>query len=404
MLSDLEQKLHADLDTNSLVTLLGDMVKAPSISGDEKPAVDVLASWLDKAGFDVTIEDAAPGRPNLVVSHGKGRSEGGPDGNRGGPTLLLTGHSDTVPIGEGWSRNPYGGEIDGDKLYGRGSCDMKAGLAGMALTMLGIRRAMPDLKGKLVFAACVDEEMNGLGTQAAIKAGLTADWAVIGEPTELQPIRACKGDCYFEVEIRGVAAHAGSPDEGVNAIGAAATAIRIAEAHDRELRHHRHNLLGSPTMSVGTITGGMIVSAVPDRCSVWIDRRLLPHESGESALASFREMLDRDMDRREGLSHQVALRMELPPSEVAEDHPLVQAVARAGRDSGGPNVAVGGWGAASDGGYLMRDAKIPTVLFGPGSITGQAHRPDEYVSIEQTIVAAKTYLTLAARALTQGLK
>jgi acetylornithine deacetylase len=394
MLNDFEQKLHADLDTRALVKLLGDMVRAPSISGDEKPAVDVLASWLDKAGFDVTIEDAAPGRPNLVVSHGKGE----------GQTLLLTGHSDTVPIGEGWSKDPYGAEIDGDRLYGRGSCDMKAGLAGMALTMLGIKRAMPDLEGKLVFAACVDEEMNGIGTQAAIKAGLPADWAVIGEPTELQPIRACKGDCYFEVEIRGVAAHAGSPDEGVNAIGAAATAIRIAEAHDRELRHHRHNLLGSPTMSVGTISGGMIVSAVPDRCSVWIDRRLLPNESGESALASFRDMLDRDMDRRDGLSHQVALRMELPPSEVDENHPLVQAVARAGRDSGGPNVAVGGWGAASDGGYLMRDAKIPTVLFGPGSITGQAHRPDEYVSIGQTIVAAKTYLTLAARALTQGLK
>jgi acetylornithine deacetylase/succinyl-diaminopimelate desuccinylase-like protein len=173
---------------------------------------------------------------------------------------------------------------------------MKAGLAGMALTMLGIRRALPDLKGKLVFAACVDEEMNGIGTQAAIKAGLAADWAVIGEPTELQPIRACKGDCYFEVEIRGVAAHAGSPDEGVNAIGAAATAIRIAEAHDRELRHHRHNLLGSPTMSVGTISGGMIVSAVPDRCSR-VDR---PAPAAERKRRERARELSRDARPRHG--------------------------------------------------------------------------------------------------------
>jgi acetylornithine deacetylase/succinyl-diaminopimelate desuccinylase-like protein len=99
MLNDLEQKLHDDLDTRALVQLLADMVKAPSISGDEKPAVDVLASWLDAAGFEVTIEDAAPGRPNLVVSHGRSAAEGGE-----GPTLLLTGHSDTVPIGEGWSK------------------------------------------------------------------------------------------------------------------------------------------------------------------------------------------------------------------------------------------------------------------------------------------------------------
>jgi acetylornithine deacetylase/succinyl-diaminopimelate desuccinylase family protein len=402
MLTDLETKLHDDLDATGLVTLLGAMVKAPSVSGDEKPAVDVLARWLKEEGFEVSIEDAAPGRPNIVAQWGPNGAKVGAKSD--GPVLLLTGHSDTVPIGNGWTRDPFGGEIDGDKLYGRGSCDMKAGLAGMAYTLAGIRRAFPKPNGTVIFAACVDEEENGLGTQAAIKAGLAADWAVIGEPTELQPIRACKGDCYFEIEVGGVAAHAGSPDAGVNAIYGAADAIRIAQAHDKELRHHRHNLLGSPTLSVGTIKGGMITSAVPDNCTVTVDRRLLPHETGASALEQLQRALDRDLERRDGLTHKLELKMELPPSEVDEGHPLVQALARAGRDSGAPPLPIGGWGAASDGGYLMRDAKIPTVLFGPGSITGQAHRPDEYVSLEQTIVAAKTYLTLAARVLVNGLK
>ena len=404
MLSDLEKKLHAGLDEKGTIALLADMVKAPSVSGDEKPTADVLAAWLERAGFDVTVEDAAPGRPNVVVQWGSGARKGAsaPD-KSAGPVLLLTGHSDTVPIGDGWTQDPFGAAIVGDRLYGRGSCDMKAGLAAMANTLAVLKEAMPDPKGTVVFAACVDEEETGIGTQAAIRAGLSADWAVIGEPTELQPIRACKGDCYFEVEIGGKAAHAGSPDAGVNAIYGAADAVRIAQAHDRELRHHRHNLLGSPTMSVGTIKGGMTTSAVPDYCSVMIDRRLLPHETGESALEQFRRQLDREMERRDGLTHRVALRMELPPSEVEESHPLVQALARAARDSGAPPMPVGGWGAASDGGYLMRDAKIPTVLYGPGSIVGQAHRPDEYVSIDQTIIAARTYLTLAARVLTQGL-
>ncbi len=411
MLSDLETKLHDDLDTKGLVALLADMVRAPSVSGEEKPAVDVLARWLEREGFAVSIEDAAPGRPNVVAQWGPngtkvGAAKGasGKAGSNGdGPVLLLTGHSDTVPIGGGWTRDPFGAEIDGDRLYGRGSCDMKAGLAAMACTLAGIKRAFPKPNGTVIFAACVDEEENGIGTQAAIRAGLAADWAVIGEPTELQPIRACKGDCYFEIAVGGRAAHAGTPDAGVNAIYGAADAIRIAQAHDRELRHHRHNLLGSPTLSVGTIKGGMITSAVPDSCTVSVDRRLLPHETGASALEQLQRALDRDLERRDGLTHRLELKMELPPSEVDEGHPLVQSLARAGRDSGAPALPVGGWGAASDGGYLMRDAKIPTVLFGPGSITGQAHRPDEYVSIEQTIVAARTYLTLAARVLTQGL-
>jgi acetylornithine deacetylase len=393
MLEDAERRLLAALDREALVALLADLVRAPSVSGEEKPAVERLAAFLDKQGFAVTLEDAAPGRPNLVCQWG----------SEEGPTLLLTGHSDTVPIGEGWSRDPFGAAIEDGRLYGRGSCDMKAGLAGMALALATLERAVPRPRGRVVFAACVDEEVGGLGTQAAIKAGLSADWAVIGEPTELQPIRACKGNCYFEVEITGKAAHAASPDRGVNAIYGAATAIRAAQLHDQELRRRTHALLGSPTLNVGTIAGGMIASAVPDRCILGVDRRLLPNETGESALADFRAALRHHLQGPEGLGHRAELRMELPPSEVEEGHPLVRALAEAAADSGAPGLPVGGWAAASDGGYLMRDARIPTVLFGPGSILNQAHRPDEYVPLEETVIAARTYLLLGLRAVSGGL-
>jgi len=393
MLADAERMLLASLDREALVALLADLVRAPSVSGEEGPAVACLAAWLERAGFAVTLEDAAPARPNLVCEWGSAE----------GPTLLLTGHSDTVPIGEGWSRDPFGAAIEDGRLYGRGSCDMKAGLAGMALALATLKGAIPAPRGRVVFAACVDEEVGGLGTRAAIRAGLAADWAVIGEPTELQPIRACKGNCYFEVEITGKAAHAASPDKGVSAIYGAATAIRAAQLHDQELRGRTHALLGSPTLNVGTIAGGMTVSAVPDRCTLWVDRRLLPNETGESALADFRTALRHHVQGPDGLAHRAELRMELPPSEVEEGHPLVQALAEAAHDSGAPPLPVGGWAAASDGGYLMRDARIPTVLFGPGSILNQAHRPDEFVPLAEVIVAARTYLLLASRAVTGGL-
>jgi acetylornithine deacetylase len=335
------------------------------------------------------MTEAAPGRPNLVCRWGADD----------GPTLLLTGHSDTVPIGNGWSRDPFGAVIEDGRLYGRGSCDMKAGLAGMALTMVAIKRAVAKPKGSVVFAACVDEEVAGIGTQAAIRDGLRADWAVIGEPTELQPIRACRGNCYFEVEIGGRAAHAGSPEKGVNAIYGAMQAIAATQRHGAELAGSRHPLLGIPTVSVGTIAGGSGVSVVPDQCNFWVDRRLLPGETGEEALAEFRAALQRHMPPSNELRRQEWLRMELPPSEVDGDHPLVAALATAAADSGAPVLPVGGWSAASDGGYLMRDAGIPTVLFGPGSIVNQAHRADESVPLDEVIAAARTYLTMAARTL-----
>jgi acetylornithine deacetylase/succinyl-diaminopimelate desuccinylase family protein len=387
MLNDVENRVVGELDEQEVIKLTAELIRRPSVTGEEKCVVELLANFLADHGLPVELDEAAPDRPNLTCLWGADD----------GPTLLLTGHSDTVPIGNGWTRDPFAGEIDDGRLYGRGSCDMKAGLAGMAIAMVALKRRMVWPRGRVLFAACVDEEESGIGTKAAIKAGLEADWAVIGEPTELQTIRAAKGNCYFEVEVSGRAAHAGSPERGANAIYGASRAIAAVEAHHAELQQRRHPLLGSPSCSVGTIEGGMTVSAVPDSCRFRVDRRLLPDETGESALAEFSHALDRHAVMPAGTMRREFLRMDMPALELREGHSLIGAVKRAAQDCGGPDLPVGGWSAACDGGYLMRDAGIPTVLLGPGSIVHQAHRPDEFVPIDQLVIAARSYAALAAR-------
>jgi acetylornithine deacetylase len=387
MLNDVENRVVGELDEREVIKLTAELIRRPSVTGEEKSVVELLANFLADHGLPVELDEAAPDRPNLTCLWGADD----------GPTLLLTGHSDTVPIGNGWTRDPFAGEIDDGRLYGRGSCDMKAGLAGMAIAMVALKRRMGRPRGRVLFAACVDEEESGIGTKAAIKAGLKADWAVIGEPTELQTIRAAKGNCYFEVEVAGRAAHAGSPERGANAIYGATRAIAAVEAHHAELQQRRHPLLGSPSCSVGTIEGGMTVSAVPDSCRFRVDRRLLPDETGESALAELSHALDRHAVMPAGTTRREFLRMDMPALELREGHSLIDAVKRAAQDCGGPDLPVGGWSAACDGGYLMRDAGIPTVLLGPGSIVHQAHRPDEFVPIDQLVIAARSYAALAAR-------
>ena len=387
MLTDTEKAIIGEIEPERLYALTAELVRKPSVSGEERGVADLIANFLGDHGLDPAMVEVEPGRPNVSASWGA----------EAGPALLLTGHSDTVPIGEGWNRDPFGGEIAEGNLYGRGSCDMKAGLAGMMLALLAVKRRIPRPSRRVIFAACVDEEEGGKGTQDALRKGLAADCAVIGEPTELQPIGAAKGDAYFEVKVRGRSAHAGSPELGANAIYGAAKAIEVVQRHHAELRQRKHPLLGSPSASVGTVSGGFTVSAVPDSCTFWVDRRLMPGEDGASALAELSRRLHEESAAFPGTQIEERLAMEMPAMQSPLDHPIFAALATAAADVGGPSLPVGGWSAACDGGFLQRGGIAPVVLFGPGSITKQAHRPDEFVPLSELLIAARSYALLAAR-------
>ncbi|MGO1974727.1 MAG: M20/M25/M40 family metallo-hydrolase, partial [Propionibacteriaceae bacterium] len=283
-----EQGVLDLVEESDLVALTTALVRVPGVNppGEEGPRAATLAAACRDRGFSVSEQEVAPGRPNVRAVL--------PGGD--GPGLLLLGHTDVVLVGDGWTLDPFGGELRDGRIHGRGATDMLGGLAACVVAMDAIRRAGIPLSGPVELAALVDEEETGLGIRAHTSQ-LVAEgraWAgcLVAEPTDLQTIVAARGDSYLEYDVTGVAAHSGSPTDGRNAItGAARIVADLAAWHD-ELAARAHPLVGPPTWSVGMINGGQSTSTVAADCHLSVDRRLLPGEDPDLVLAAIRARLD----------------------------------------------------------------------------------------------------------------
>lgn len=387
-----ERRLLDAIDPASASDLLRELVRRPSPNppGAEAEVAVFLAETCRALGLRAELHEVSPGRPNLYAATG-------PDGPGG---LLLLAHTDTVPAGAGWTREPFGAELHDGRVIGRGAADMKAGIAAAVLALEAVARSAVPLSAPLALAAVVDEEEGGLGVRALLARGQSrARAAIVPEPTELRTVIACRGNCYVAIEVTGRAAHAGSPEQGRNAIYGAARIVEAVRGMHERLAGQRHPLLGAAGWSVGTIAGGTGTAMVPDRCAISIDRRLLPGETGPGALAEIRAQIAELGLAADELEVAAELLMEIPSFELPDVHELVRAALRASVDAGAPARPVEGWTAACDGGYLMRDAGIPAVVLGPGSVVEQAHRPDESVAVDEVVVAARAYALCAVRML-----
>jgi acetylornithine deacetylase/succinyl-diaminopimelate desuccinylase-like protein len=385
-----ERAVLDKIDEAALVALARALLRATGQNppGQEAATVAVLGEAAADLGLDVNETPVWQGRNNIRIT-----LAGGP-----GPGLLLLGHTDVVPVGEGWTKDPFGGAIEDDRIYGRGASDMKGGLAAALTAMAALRGA--GLTGPVELAALVDEEETGAGISAYV-ASVNQPFVgcITAEPTELQTVVGARGASYLRVEIHGIACHAGKPDDGANAIyGAAAVVAEIERMHD-ELAQRPHPLLGPATWSVGQITGGTSGSIVPAECVLIADRRLLPGESAAAVLDGVRERVARLRLAERGLTVDVTMPMEMPAFETPADSPLAATVDTAVGDAGGPGLPPGGWTAACDGGFVARDLGVPVVVLGPGSVSTQAHRPDESVAIEELITATRAYALSALRLL-----
>lgn len=352
----------------------------------EARVAQALAGVLEAWGFHVDMREVAPGRPNVVARIGNARP--------GARSLMLNGHLDVVGV-EGMVHPAWEARVEDGRLYGRGSSDMKAGVAAMcAAAARAVSASGGTLDGEIIIAGVVDEEYSSLGTRALLSEGLRADAAIVTEPTRLAIMPAHKGFVWVDVMVQGRAAHGSRWDVGVDAIRHAGLLLAALDAVDAELLPAReHPLLGRPSLHASTIAGGVGLSTYPDRCQFTIERRTIPGEVTSQVMSEIDEAFDRVRARRPELLATTSLLFEQPPSDVSVEAPIVRALDSAIRACG-EEVHVTGMSAWTDA-AILNEAGIPAICFGPGDIS-LAHAAEEYVRVDEI---ERATLVLAALAM-----
>lgn len=374
-----------------LVELTRSLIKIPSITGEEREIAEFIVKRMESIGLEVDVDEAERGRPNII-----GRLRG----EVGKPVLIFNGHTDVVPTGEksSWKVNPFSGEVIDGKIYGRGSADMKGGLGAMLEAINSIKEANVKIKGDIVLEAVIDEERggyNGTGRLAAKKAA-QGDFALIGEPTNLEIQIAHKGVIGVEIVTTGKAAHASTPHLGVNAIHKMINVINALLGVPERFKWNkkRHRLVGSPLISTSVIEGGIQRNIIPDTCRIIIDRRVVPSETIEDAKREIDLVLKELRSEDPELNVNMKTTLEVETMEIPDDALIVKMLKLAVGKVLHTTPIISGCVGFCDAHWLVNQCKIPTVVFGPGRID-EAHTANEYVNIDQLIKAARVYTQLA---------
>ena len=340
----------------------------------ERACAQTLASVLDDWGFDVDLQQDIPDRPNVVARRGP----------RDAPALLLNGHLDVVGV-EGMVHEPFAAEVRAQRIYGRGSADMKGGVAAMCAA--AARAANGQSDRQILIAAVTDEEYESLGMRALINSGIRAEAAIITEPTCLAICPAHRGFVWMDVTFRGRAAHGSRYDLGIDAITHAGLVLAELEKLERTREQGRkHALLGRGSLHASIILGGVGMSTYPEECVLSIERRTLPGETADDAVSEIENACAAVRSHDSRLDARVTQTTSQLPSDVSVDAPIVKRLARA-LESEGVTPRIEGMSAWTDA-ALLNEAGIPTICFGPGDIA-LAHSAEEYVPIEEIEIAAR---------------
>jgi succinyl-diaminopimelate desuccinylase len=379
------------VDAARTIALTQELVRVNTTNppGNESLAVPFLEARLRADGFETVVVPYPAGEDR---SHLVARLRG--SGER--PGLLFSGHLDVVPVGNvPWTVTPFGGEIRAGRLYGRGSCDMKGGVAALVVAASAIARSGRPLKGDLVVSLTADEERNCLGADALVKEplfdGLAA--AIVAEPTALRLVTAEKGAFWAEVAFYGKTAHGSMPHLGANAIAA------MADFLSRWERSYRtdtpvHPLLGTPTLNFGTVEGGVKVNVVPDQCVAQIDMRTVPGLEHAALRRRIEEVAAEVCAARPGTRSDLSVVSDRPPVSCPPDSSLARALGAAAQAVAGIDPLPGGVPYCTEACVWVPQLGIPAVICGPGSPT-MPHQPDEYVETDELEMAAQIYARTA---------
>ena len=376
-------------DNAEAVDVLSALVAIDSVNPDysdgntgEVGVVRFMAEFLESAGIEYQTDEVLPDRRNLVAFL--------PGNSRAG--LCLETHMDTVSA-VGMRIPPFEPAIRDGKLFGRGSCDAKASLAAMLCALVNLKKSAITPATDIYLAAVIDEEYRYRGVTRLLQSGFRAHSVVVGEPTGLRVITACKGVVRFAITVRGKSGHSARPWDGRNAIYDMAALLKALEEElIPALSERRHPLLGSPTLSVGRIESGVIVNIIPDRCAIEIDRRTLPGEDFASVSAEIRRIIDEVNNRRPGLDAVIEQPMLTDYAmDTPVDSPIVQYACAACERVVGES-AIEGVGYCCDATKFSRTG-IPAIVLGPGNIQN-AHSDDEHVDIAEFEAAVRVYMDI----------
>jgi acetylornithine deacetylase len=407
MNADSREKLLQVVEQNrdKAIGFLRQMISIPSVTGDEAAIQKYLADYLAGIGLEVDlwetdwdelkkhpgyrpVQRGYAGRPNLVATW---------KGEGGGRSLLLNGHTDVIPVGEGWNDDPWSATIRDGRIYGRGSADMKSGVASHIMAVELIKAAGLKLKGDVLINVVVDEEVSGHGTLDTVIRGYRADAGISGETSDLAVQPACIGRIWFEIAIAGKPAGIQKRYEGVSGIDLGHKIVQaVQELEDRRVATVSHplypNALDSLPCMIGAFAAGNYPSAFPDSCLLKGSIGTVPGEDHEGVKQSLVDQVARAAAADPWMKdHPPVVRFvgyDAEASEIPRDHSIVQTVVNSFREVVGREPEISGRQGAADTRFLNQYADTPTVIFGPGS-TAVMHATDEYVAIDDYITAIK---------------
>ena len=389
------------IDREELARFTRELVRIPSVyhpeeeEGNEERVARFVADYLAREGFEVRIEEVAPGRPNVWAVW---------EGERPGRTLLFEAHTDVVTEGraEDWSHPPFGAELVGDRIYGRGACDTKGNLAAAVMAVRAIKGSGVPFPGRLVLCHPVDEEGMMSGIKAFIERGHAEgiDGAIICEPEENQLCVKQKGALRVEVTVRGKMAHGAMPLSGVNPVTRAARFVVAVEELEREEveRHGEDSFLGypslTPTILMGPDCGEPQINVIPASAYVALDVRTVPGQSHEEIILRLEECLSKLASQDPDFDAEMEVIEERPWTETLMEEPLVRAMAAAYEALTGEEPRYNGVPGATDGTFLNMWANIPIVTTGAGE-REIPHHKDEWVGVDELFTTCKLYAATA---------
>ncbi|MEM5804829.1 MAG: M20 family metallopeptidase [Candidatus Aenigmatarchaeota archaeon] len=352
--------------------------------GNEKPVADALAEEFRRLGLEVRFLEAAHERPN-VMAIWRGGS---------GKKLIFHGHMDTIPVGEGWKHDPFAGDVEDGKIYGRGAADMKGSLAALVCAIEDLKKEKWEPKGELMILACCNEEMGDreeIGMKF-VADKITGDLIVMADTTNFNIVTAEKGPLWLEFIARGKQAHGSMPWLGINAIEMLGKFLM--ELKKLEFTVH-HPLLGKSTLSINTITGGVKTNAVPGVARATVDIRLVPGESKDGVKARINGIINGMKAKDKNLDIEMKEIMYFEPVETSPDQPFVSQLKEVNEKVTGRKVQVAGEHGTTGSVVFIRNG-IPAIVCGPGK-PEVAHTKDEYIDVDDLVKACEMYKEFAKK-------